>query len=169
MQTRGVRGQKIPKNVNVICERPLKVPLKINPWPILYHLGWIKKTLGRPKKDDSEEPLCPKCFGENSPEHKCGNRQKLKNIGEALSPRSLGMMAADWMLQKASQKVDGVIEMVGSRGGGKHYIPAPGTSAQEPELTADVLIDLKRQLGLSERKIVATAQTLKNKSGTLLF
>ena len=23
MQTRGVRGQKIPKNANVICERPL--------------------------------------------------------------------------------------------------------------------------------------------------
>ena len=25
MQTKGVRGQKIPKNANVICERPLTV------------------------------------------------------------------------------------------------------------------------------------------------
>ena len=26
MQTRGIRGQKIPKNANVICERPLSRP-----------------------------------------------------------------------------------------------------------------------------------------------
>ena len=56
MQTRGVRGQKIPKNANVICERPLACMTKR--WQtdknkasyecrfILIHCGqiWLKKS-----------------------------------------------------------------------------------------------------------------------------
>ena len=50
MQTRGVRGQKIPKNANVICERPITGFW--NRWlvsgPEWYEIvpGWSGKSLG---------------------------------------------------------------------------------------------------------------------------
>ena len=52
MQTRGVRGQKIPKNANVICERPLtsfvfETVIKCQVYSGCYYIGFghRKKTV----------------------------------------------------------------------------------------------------------------------------
>ena len=77
--------------------------------------GWVKKKLGRPEKPEQPEkiPACPECWGDDTPGHPCGNRQKLKNVSEAVSPRSLGMMASDWFKKKAVEQIDGLVEIMG--------------------------------------------------------
>ena len=51
-----------------------------------------RKILGRPKRSQEKDDICPKCWSKDEPGHNYSKGQKIRNIAEGVSPHSMGLM-----------------------------------------------------------------------------
>ena len=127
-----------------------------------------KRPVGRPPEKPQQDPTpiktCPLCGVQILPGHRhpCDRASKIENLRQTLSPRTIGMLAKDYIADKIAE----------AKKAGKDYIALQGEHGKpmmvaiqgqkRAVITKEIISKYRAQFGMSKSKALATAKFFKD-------